>query len=66
MRDRDIFENQLPERLKDELNLAKKLGVKPLKIGESGFDNVINEGTIKWAVTTDGELVIILYIVGNN
>ncbi len=65
MRDRDIFENQLPERLKDELNLAKKLGVKPLKIGESGFDNLINEGTIKWAVTTDGELVIIPYIVGN-
>lgn len=65
MRDRDIFDNQLPERLKDELDLAEELGVKPLKIGESGFDDAINEGTIKWAVTINGELVIIPYSVGN-
>lgn len=65
MRDRYIFENQLPERLKGELDLALTLGVKPLKIREPGFDAVVNEGTIKWAVTTDGELVIIPYIVGS-
>lgn len=42
-----------------------ELGVKPLKIGESGFDDAINEGTIKWAVTINGELVIIPSSVGN-
>lgn len=60
-----IFENQLPERLKAELDLAKKLGVKPLKIGEVGFDDVINEGTIKWVVTLKGELMIIPYWFGS-
>ncbi|BDA70445.1 hypothetical protein CAL7716_046110 [Calothrix sp. PCC 7716] len=61
----EIFENQLPERLKAELDSAKKLGVKPIKIGEPGFDAVINEGTIKWAVTTNRDLVVIPYLVGS-
>lgn len=60
-----VFENQLPERLQGELDLALRLGVKPLKIGEPGFDTVVNQGTIKWAVTTNGELVIIPYLVGS-
>ena len=57
------FENQLPERLNAEIKLADSLGVKPLKVGDSGFDQAINQGTIKWAVTTEAELVVIPKIV---
>lgn len=51
--------NHLPERLNAELKLADNLGIKPLKIENAEFDEAINQGTIKWAVTTDFELVII-------
>jgi hypothetical protein len=30
-----------------------------LKVGEAGFDDIINEGTVKWAVTTNLELLVI-------
>ncbi|HLP91156.1 MAG TPA: DUF4157 domain-containing protein [Nostocaceae cyanobacterium] len=61
-----FFPNQLPERLQSELKLANRLGVKPVKFGDPNFDSIINEGTIKWAVTTDNELVIIPKNVGNS
>jgi hypothetical protein len=32
-----VFDNQLPERLQGELDLALSLGVKPLKIGVKGL-----------------------------
>jgi hypothetical protein len=54
-----MFPNKIPETLRIELKLAARLGVKPVKIGESGFDAVVEEGRIKWAVKTNGELVII-------
>lgn len=53
------FENQLPERLDAELRLAENLGVKPLRVRDAGFDEVINQGTIKWAVTEDNKLFVI-------
>ncbi|WP_329118633.1 putative T7SS-secreted protein [Streptomyces sp. NBC_01353] len=58
------FENQLPGELAGELADAERLGVKPLKVGQDGFDEAINSGTIKWAVTMDGELVVIPKNVG--
>ncbi|NYI07233.1 putative T7SS-secreted protein [Allostreptomyces psammosilenae] len=58
-----VFENQLPGQLSRELADAERLGVRPMSVGEDGFDDVINNGTIKWAVKLDGQLVIIPKIV---
>ena len=53
------FSNQSPGTLNDELRAADELGIRPIKVGESGFDDIINEGTVKWAVTTKLELLVI-------
>jgi hypothetical protein len=53
------FSNLLPERLETELKSAQQLGVKPLQVGQSGFDAVINLGTVKWAVTEDNKLFVV-------
>ncbi|MGQ4415723.1 RHS repeat domain-containing protein, partial [Streptomyces sp. SAS_269] len=52
------FRNQLPEELERELADAERLGVKPLKVGDAGFDEAINEGTVKWVVDQNGDLLI--------
>lgn len=49
----------MPEDLAKELADAERVGVKPLRVGDEGFDAAINNGTIKWAVTEGNELVII-------
>ncbi|MFB6615788.1 putative T7SS-secreted protein [Streptomyces sp. NPDC056367] len=54
-----LFENRMPEQLADELADAERLGVKPIRAGDEGFDDIINSGTVKWAVTEEGELVFI-------
>jgi hypothetical protein len=57
--------NQLPQELPAELATAERLNVRPLRIGEEGFDEAINAGTVKWAVTEDGELLVIpKYVAG--
>jgi hypothetical protein len=53
------FSNQSPGTLNDELRAADELGIRPIKVGEAGFDDIINEGTVKWAVTTKLELFVI-------
>lgn len=53
------FPNRMPEELAGELADAERLGVKPVRVGDTGFDDVINSGTVKWAVTEEGELVFI-------
>ncbi|MCC3414074.1 MULTISPECIES: hypothetical protein [unclassified Microcoleus] len=53
------FSNQSPATLNDELRSADELGIRPIKVGEAGFDDIINEGTVKWAVTTNPELLVI-------
>ena len=53
------FSNQSPGTLNDELRSADELGIRPIKVGEAGFDDIINEGTVKWAVTTKLELFVI-------
>ncbi|MBO8188174.1 putative T7SS-secreted protein [Streptomyces spirodelae] len=58
------YENQLPDELPNELADAERLGVKPIKVGEEGFDEAVNSGTIKWAVTEDGDLVVMPKTVG--
>jgi RHS repeat-associated protein len=54
-----VFQNTLPELLNGELAAAEELGVEPTQVGGVGFDQAINEGPIKWAVTPDGKLEII-------
>jgi len=54
-----LFHNALTDRLQEELALAADLGVAPLRVGDPGFDQVIIGGTIKWAVTVEGELLIV-------
>ncbi|MEG4026384.1 hypothetical protein [Microcoleus sp. S13C4] len=53
------FSNQSPGTLDDELRSAEQLGIRPIKVGEAGFDDIINKGTVKWAITTELELVVI-------
>jgi hypothetical protein len=36
-----------------------RLGVRPINPGSAGFDDVVNAGTVKWAVLEDGRLVVI-------
>ncbi|MFG2118081.1 putative T7SS-secreted protein [Streptomyces sp. NPDC048710] len=52
------YKNLLPDELEGELADAERLGVKPLKVGDSGFDEAINSGTIKWVVDQNGELLV--------
>ncbi len=59
----ELYPNTMPEKLPGELATANKLGVKPVKVGGPGFDDVINSGKVKWAVTQDGELNVIQHSV---
>ncbi|MGW7431119.1 putative T7SS-secreted protein [Streptomyces sp. NPDC054861] len=54
-----LFPNQLPKELDREMADAERLGVRPMRVGDEGFDAIINEGTVKWAVTESGELLFI-------
>ncbi|WP_420882442.1 RHS repeat domain-containing protein, partial [Streptomyces barkulensis] len=53
------YHNQMPEDLAQELADAERLGVKPLRVGDDGFDAAVNSGTVKWAVDEQGDLFII-------
>ncbi len=60
-----VFTNQLPQRLSRELAEAQALGIRPLRLGDPGFEAVINAGLVKWAVSEEGELLIVPHTVGN-
>jgi hypothetical protein len=53
-----LFPNQLPDKLADELATAKSKGITPLKVGDPGFDDAINQGTVKYVVTDSGEVLV--------
>jgi hypothetical protein len=55
----NCFINQLPDRLQGELEVARRLGVNPIRGVGPEFDRIVNEGPVKWAVTAEGELVVI-------
>jgi RHS repeat-associated protein len=58
----EVFDNQMEGDLQGELELARRLGVRPVHVGSNDFDKIINdpyEPTIKWAVTLAGELLVI-------
>ncbi|AIR98138.1 putative T7SS-secreted protein [Streptomyces glaucescens] len=52
------YENQLPKELDRELADAERLGVRPLRVGDNGFDEAVNSGTVKWVVDQHGELLV--------
>jgi hypothetical protein len=54
-----LYPNQMPGSLPGEIAAAERLGVKPINPGSVNFDDVINSGTVKWAVLEDGSLVVI-------
>jgi hypothetical protein len=55
---RILFTNQLPERLPDELAEARRVGAEPIRFGDDAFETAVNQGTVKFVVTEDGELLI--------
>lgn len=61
-KDSCLFKNQLPDKLADELALAKKLGVKPVSPSNTKlFDDVINNdggGKVKFVITEKNELLV--------
>jgi hypothetical protein len=56
---RGPFPNTMADELAGELARADRAGVRPITPASSTFDDVVNGGRIKWAVTTDGELLVI-------
>jgi len=54
----DLWSNLSPSTLASELKIAKELGVGALKIGSDNFDKVIQNGPLKFIVSTSGELKI--------
>ncbi|GAA6621878.1 hypothetical protein [Scytonema sp. NUACC26] len=54
-----IFTNRLRDRLTVELATARKLKVRPITVSDRDFETAVNAGTVKWAVTQEGELFIV-------
>ncbi|MFK3983490.1 polymorphic toxin-type HINT domain-containing protein [Micromonospora sp. NPDC050397] len=53
------FPNKEDQMLKTELAEAAEAGVKPVGVGEAGFDEVISAGNVKWAMALDGTIRVI-------
>lgn len=54
-----LYKNQVPESLQKELAVAERLGVRPVSPKSPNFDDLINQGTVKFAVTESGELLVV-------
>jgi len=54
-----LYKNQVPESLQKELAVAERLGVRPVSPKSPDFDGLINQGTVKFAVTESGELLVV-------
>jgi len=54
-----LFYNQYPERLLAELESAEQLGVKPLQVDDAGFQEMIQNGPVKWVVSESGQLAFV-------
>jgi RHS repeat-associated protein len=58
------FPNTLPDRLPQELDLARRLSVRPLKAGSAAFERMIDtREKVKWVVTETGDLLFMPAIV---
>ncbi|MCP3104934.1 hypothetical protein LZ198_39320 [Myxococcus sp. K15C18031901] len=54
-----LLENQLPDRLAAELEIARKLGVRPATVDSPDFARYAKTERIKWVVTEEGQLQIV-------
>ena len=56
----DLFDNQMPNNLQNELKIANRLGVKPISPSNTAaFDELINGGEkVKFVVTEDNQLLL--------
>jgi RHS repeat-associated protein/uncharacterized repeat protein (TIGR01451 family) len=54
----ELFPNRKPHFWDTERMAAERLGVRPLRVGEPGFDDVVNRLHVKWAVDEDGALLL--------
>ncbi len=54
-----VLDNQLPERLPAELELARKLGVRPASVDSPQFARYASEERVKWVITEEGHLRIV-------
>ena len=51
--------NQMAEKYLDELEVAIRVGAKPIEAGSKGFDEMINGGErLKYVVLTDGRVIV--------
>jgi hypothetical protein len=58
------FENQLPDDLSVELDRAASVGVRPITAQDSNFDQILNDGRIKFVILESGTLIIAPHSVG--
>ncbi|WXH28640.1 hypothetical protein WA016_02586 [Myxococcus stipitatus] len=54
-----LYENQLPDQLSSELEVARRLGVHPVSVDSPEFLRYASGERIKWVVTEEGRLRII-------
>ncbi|NVJ16049.1 hypothetical protein HV826_18040 [Myxococcus sp. AM010] len=54
-----LLENQQPHLLDKEQKIARLVGVRPVRVTDPDFLRYVNNGSIKWVVTAEGELLIV-------
>ncbi|WP_426754990.1 hypothetical protein [Myxococcus sp. Y35] len=54
-----LLENQRPHWLEREQKIARLVGVRPVRVTDPDFLRYVNNGSIKWVVTAEGELLIV-------
>jgi RHS repeat-associated protein len=54
----EVFGNQLPDLLEQEMAEMENAGAGPISPGSAGFPELANSGTMNWAVTESGDLFV--------
>jgi hypothetical protein len=54
-----VFHNRHPEDLPGELALARRFRIVPLRPSDPESSALVTEGTVKWVLTVEGELLFI-------
>jgi RHS repeat-associated protein len=61
---KESFPNRLSGQLQSDLSLGKEMGVEPIQAKDPGFQSLIQKGTVKWAISEDGQLLFVPKYVG--
>lgn len=54
----ETFANQLPDLLEQEMAEMESAGASPMTPDSAGFSDLANSGTMNWAVTENGDLLV--------